>query len=254
VSVPTRAAEAVGQRQALEEQLDEAVYAAMSRFMVEIEHLALTQETAGPPLTAAASHWATRSLGTWSRTKVLSAWDRLVIDPITRLLAVAVVPSVVVAYSNLQDDETPSLVADTVEWVLWSAAGELWTRRKTAEVLSTVLSMDPAVRAAADQRTLAWLTEHTASWDARSRWIARTEATRSMAASSMAEALANGYRFKRWASLHDDRVRTEHRSADGQVVEIEKPFDVGGYSMMQPGDPDAPVFLTANCRCVLSFE
>lgn len=52
-----------------------------------------------------------------------------------------------------------------------------------------------------------------------------------------------------WKTVRDERVRPAHRKAHGQVRGAAKPFSVGGFPMMYPGDPSAPIHLTANCRC-----
>lgn len=54
---------------------------------------------------------------------------------------------------------------------------------------------------------------------------------------------------KRWVAVKDNRTRHEHGMADGQTVDIDKPFNVDGYDMMFPGDTSAPAHLIYNCRC-----
>lgn len=57
---------------------------------------------------------------------------------------------------------------------------------------------------------------------------------------------------RRWVCTKDARTRLSHGLADGQVVVGTKtPFDVGGYSMMFPGDQSlgAPGHEIYNCRC-----
>lgn len=56
---------------------------------------------------------------------------------------------------------------------------------------------------------------------------------------------------KRWIATKDNRTRHEHAMADGQTVEGNQPFTVGGYPMMYPGDPAAPGHLVYNCRCTM---
>ena len=58
---------------------------------------------------------------------------------------------------------------------------------------------------------------------------------------------------KEWNCQHDNRTRTSHLKADGQKRPGNKPFNVGGSKMMQPGDMTAPIHETANCRCWLSW-
>lgn len=54
---------------------------------------------------------------------------------------------------------------------------------------------------------------------------------------------------KRWQHRSDDRVRTAHRTAGGQVRPLDEPFTVGGAQLMYPGDPSGPADQTLNCRC-----
>lgn len=58
-----------------------------------------------------------------------------------------------------------------------------------------------------------------------------------------------GIRGKRWLSQRDSRVRNTHQFADGQERVLQKPFNVGGFRLMHPGDPEAPIGETARCRC-----
>lgn len=62
---------------------------------------------------------------------------------------------------------------------------------------------------------------------------------------------------KRWIATHDDgRVRDEHLEADGQIVENNKPFVVGGEELMFPGDKSlgASGWNLYNCRCTRVSE
>ena len=58
---------------------------------------------------------------------------------------------------------------------------------------------------------------------------------------------------KRWIATKDHRTRHDHGAADGQIVEHDQPFNVGGYDMMFPGDQSggAPGWLIYNCRCTM---
>lgn len=57
---------------------------------------------------------------------------------------------------------------------------------------------------------------------------------------------------KRWKCVHDGKTRPEHRRADGQEVDWDKPFIVGGEKLMFPGDKSmgASGWNLYNCRCV----
>lgn len=58
---------------------------------------------------------------------------------------------------------------------------------------------------------------------------------------------------KSWLATLDSRTRHNHAAADGQTVAEDKPFNVGGYELMFPGDmaSGAPGRLLYNCRCTM---
>lgn len=55
---------------------------------------------------------------------------------------------------------------------------------------------------------------------------------------------------KQWDSTLDGRTRDEHRECDGQIREIDEPFDVGGEKMQAPG-VGGSARNVCNCRCQL---
>lgn len=56
---------------------------------------------------------------------------------------------------------------------------------------------------------------------------------------------------KQWMATLDNRTRHDHAAADGQTVEEDKPFIVGGYELMFPGGPKGPGHEIYNCRCTM---
>ena len=56
---------------------------------------------------------------------------------------------------------------------------------------------------------------------------------------------------QQWVATLDGRTRHEHRLLDGQMREPGEPFEVDGYEIRFPGDPEAEGFLVYNCRCTL---
>ncbi len=54
---------------------------------------------------------------------------------------------------------------------------------------------------------------------------------------------------KKWLATHDSRTREEHIHADGQIVDTDKPFIVGGEKLMFPGDSSGSGYNIYNCRC-----
>lgn len=56
---------------------------------------------------------------------------------------------------------------------------------------------------------------------------------------------------KTWVAVGDNRTRHAHNVANGQTVEIDKPFIVGGEELMFPGDPNGSPGNIINCRCYM---
>ena len=55
--------------------------------------------------------------------------------------------------------------------------------------------------------------------------------------------------YKRWVATKDEKTRHGHGMADGQVVEYDKPFVVGGEKLMYPGDGSGSPWNVYRCRC-----
>ena len=90
---------------------------------------------------------------------------------------------------------------------------------------------------------------------ARAETITRVETGRalSMASQARLEAAAKvvpGLQ-KRWVygSAHRKMPRFTHMATDGQIRDVDKPFNVGGATLMCPRDPAGDPGQTINCRC-----
>lgn len=84
--------------------------------------------------------------------------------------------------------------------------------------------------------------------------IVRTETTYIFNRAANEGARASGVRVKkRWVSTADARTRDAHRSANGQTVEMDQAFSVGGASMNIPGDPAGGARNVVNCRCAVIY-
>lgn len=61
---------------------------------------------------------------------------------------------------------------------------------------------------------------------------------------------------KEWISQGDDLVRPDHLTADGQIVPMNEPFNVGGESLQWPGDATlgASVGNIVKCRCEADYN
>ncbi len=89
----------------------------------------------------------------------------------------------------------------------------------------------------------------------RARMIAITEVHNASMFASVETANATGLQLqKEWAAVEDARTRETHRQADGQTVDMNERFTVGGYRMDRPGDPSAPAEEVINCRCTLLYH
>jgi uncharacterized protein with gpF-like domain len=88
----------------------------------------------------------------------------------------------------------------------------------------------------------------------RSALIARTEThgAANFGATSAAKETGLPLR-KEWIAAEDARTREDHALADGQIVGMDDAFDVGGASLMYPGDPSGPPEQVINCRCAQGF-
>ncbi len=86
----------------------------------------------------------------------------------------------------------------------------------------------------------------------RAKTITRTEGHRIQSASNYnacVDAKAKGADVvKQWSAALDARTRSSHRSLDGQIKEVEEPFEIGGKKAMYPGEFGDPAE-DCNCRC-----
>ena len=86
----------------------------------------------------------------------------------------------------------------------------------------------------------------------RAMTIVRTEAHRIAQAAiydAQKEAVSKGAKVvKQWMSTLDGDTRKTHRKLDGQIRELDEPFEMGGMKAMYPGDFGDPAE-DCNCRC-----
>ncbi len=89
----------------------------------------------------------------------------------------------------------------------------------------------------------------------RANTIARTE---THSAASYANHQVNASfnipnQVKRWVSVADARSRATHVAANGQEVQLDEDFIVGGVAMGYTGDPKGGAKNVINCRCVTLY-
>lgn len=95
----------------------------------------------------------------------------------------------------------------------------------------------------------------------RAEVVARTESQRAAHAGNQEafqQAIDNGdieadALERQWNTAHDPRVRSSHKAMDKQKRKLGDSFETGdGVQLAYPGDPDAPIEETAQCRCVVA--
>ena len=59
---------------------------------------------------------------------------------------------------------------------------------------------------------------------------------------------------KRWLATLDSRTRHNHRKLDGQIKDVDEPFEGEFGKIMFPGDPEGHPGDVYNCRCTLVYE
>lgn len=84
----------------------------------------------------------------------------------------------------------------------------------------------------------------------RARRIAMTETSAAYGQGRHLAMTTAGVQRKRWLTSGNPNVRAAHRDADGQTVNIDAPFRVGGEALMHPGDPNGSAGNVINCHCV----
>lgn len=88
----------------------------------------------------------------------------------------------------------------------------------------------------------------------RANVIARTETHTSGNFGSLKQAEDSGLNMMReWVASSGARTRQTHSRADGQIVALNQAFEIGGSSLMYPGDPSGPAKETVNCRCAVAY-
>lgn len=140
-----------------------------------------------------------------------------------------------------------------------SKRGQTNFDQELLRILSQTVQKGIAEGLSADETAVAIQEAFTGVSANTAQMLAQTELTtivneRSLQAAIKSRGDASEPTYKVWQTMKDARVRVAHASAQSQTVPISQPFNVGGYSMMYPGDPSAPMRLVARCRCVMSYS
>ena len=188
---------------------------------------------------------------------IFGAWDAAVALEFDR----SDIPTVVLDYAGvaLAQSDLPEAVYASVRTVLAASATEAWPDRVRDDQLR--LALRPDQGEVEIVLTAAAYPRHGAQWDKldtggmkfmdRMKRDARTAVTGLDGLLTSTALGKSGFTRKRWVTMHDDRVRETHAAADGQTVALDEAFIVGGYPMQYPGDRNAPIGETIQCRCVM---
>lgn len=114
------------------------------------------------------------------------------------------------------------------------------------------------------QQGLDWDAEEESEADEENYWTSRERAMLISANEANAfenyneyrEAKAQGKTKKKWLTMMDEKVRLDHSIAEGQTVDIDGLFLIGGHKMEFPMDAShgAPANETVNCRCSCDYS
>lgn len=139
----------------------------------------------------------------------------------------------------LEESMLPADAYADVQAIMRQAVEEGWSEFKTKRALSARLIPHR------DKE------ESAKGYASRVRAAARTAATANVNRWVEAEVARTGGAYKRWVTMHDDRVREGHALADGQEVPLGSPFVVDGEYLQYPGDPRGSAGNVVNCRCIV---
>lgn len=126
-----------------------------------------------------------------------------------------------------------------------------WGKRKISEQITSGILQGESIKQLADrlQKNIPNMNRSSALRAARTAVTGAQNAGRQ---ESYRTAVEMGIKLqKQWMSTLDNRTRHDHADADGQTVDEDKPFNVGGYELMYPGDPNGPGHEIYNCRCTM---
>ena len=89
----------------------------------------------------------------------------------------------------------------------------------------------------------------------RAKLLAEEEANTAINHAEFEEAVSDGYQYKTWNTMQDERVREAHVAMEGVTVPISMPFEVGDCLMNYPRDESlgATPDLICGCRCSVSY-
>lgn len=125
--------------------------------------------------------------------------------------------------------------------------------RQTTKVADKISDMDHAGESIADiKREISSMIGKRSNWRRNLSTYVTTAAIEGTRAEVMNK--AGDLMVKTWYTKDDEKVRLMHRLLDNQTKDALEPFVTPEGMINFPGDPTAPIGLTANCRCWLDYE
>jgi hypothetical protein len=144
-------------------------------------------------------------------------------------------------YLRLHAGETVTVTGDTSVALI-----QQLLKRLTPEILDQGLGAGEAQTMLRDMIQSEW---HQAKYY-RTERIVRTEVNRAANYGSLEGTRSLGVEMNKvWISAFAKTSRQEHMDADGQAVDLNDAFNVGGESLDYPGDPVGSAGNTINCLC-----
>lgn len=141
------------------------------------------------------------------------------------------------------------------EWKIDEKKDYKWNRQKVENSITQGIIQGEGIDQITDRLVDSLCTQN----ENRMRTFARTSMTGAQNAgrqASMEDAEDMGIKLKkRWLATLDNRTRDLHQELDGQIVDVDEPFEVDlngeHYEIRYPGDPNAEPEMVYNCRCTM---
>lgn len=131
---------------------------------------------------------------------------------------------------------------------------QVWNRHKIANVITQGTIQGESVPKIA-KRLSEVLPDSNKKAMTRYARTAMTSAQNAGRIEVMHESQKMGIKVKKvWVAVADERTRAAHLDLNGQVQDVDEPFDSELGPIMYPGDPNADEANVWNCRCALGYE
>lgn len=222
----TSGANALGQRQTLEEEYLAQVEPEVKQFLTDVQQAAL--------------------IAGLSALTVMALWRGAI-------QKVAERGGSPLLLAELENSALPYAAMDSAVQALASAEGLAMSNAQKKAHLAASLGLITEPQEEGDAAPGRLLTPDGAySWEGNTRGMSRTAATADYGQIMIEMGRDEGYTHKRWMTRYDSRVRETHANADRQTVPLEDNFVVGGATLRYPADPMCADYgEVTNCRCVL---